>query len=71
MLWKVCIGVLVGLAVFVVAYVLWEQYGGTPNEFSFARVDEGMTLETVEGILGPGKEIPRARVSRVGQGGET
>jgi hypothetical protein len=62
MLWKVCIGILVALAVLVVAYVLWEQYGGRPTEFSFARITEGMTLERVEGILGPGKEIPRERV---------
>jgi len=55
---------LVGLA--AVGIYEWG-FSGRPTDFSFSRITEGMTLERVEAILGPGDEISRERVPEWGQ----
>jgi hypothetical protein len=54
--------VMFGLAV----GVYWQFFTGNPSEWSFSRVDAGMTVEEVQAILGPGREISREHVPEWG-----
>ena len=66
---RIVIASIVALAVLVLASPHWLDFSGVAQEFTimeknnaFSKVTEGMTLEEVEGILGPGKEISREAV---------
>ncbi len=67
MMKRVLAALVVALVVLVAVGIYEWGFSGKPTDFSFSRITEGMTLERVEAILGPGEEISRERVPEWGQ----